>query len=106
MPSKRDVTLLWMGLASAALAAFLIQRGLSEVAGALLDEVELDLPGWLRFLLTYPQVIWGLPLLVLVAWAAMPRTRLRGVAACTLGLGMLALTLLPSLPFFKIAVTL
>jgi hypothetical protein len=106
MRSRRDIGLLCFGLACSALAAFQVQRGLVESAGPLLNNYELDLPPWLSFVLTYDQVAWALPLLVLIAWAAWPQKRWRGAAACTVGIGILALGLVPHMPFFQVAVTL
>jgi hypothetical protein len=106
MRSRREKVLLAIGLAGSALAAFLIQRGLSGLSDALLGNYEVDLPPWLRLVLTYHQAIWVLPLLVLLAWVAWPQQRWRGAVACTLGLGMFAFSLMSYLPFFKVAVTL
>jgi hypothetical protein len=107
MKPDRTTILLLVGLAGSALTAFQLQRELSIWAAMLAEDwYELDLPTWLGFVLTYPQVAWALPLLVLLTWAVWPSRRQRGTAACVLAAVMLALALMAHLPFFKLAVTL
>ena len=102
MKSSRNMALLLLGLAGSIWTAFQLQRGLSGLASAVLENYEISVPAWLRFALTYPLLAWGLPLLVLITWAGWPSEKWRGPAACALGLGMLACTILP----FKLALTL